>query len=171
MKNLNDCYKKCAAILDSLNIPYDKYVGDYISVNNRLRRPMAQTTKTVGYYATIYKIEFNPAMLLDSVPDYELEDTMLHELLHTCPDCWCHTGKWKRYAEIVNHAYGYHISRTGYSPECTARRDEIEPYKYELLCKKCGKHVAYRKRKCDLTEFPGLYTHRNCGGDLRCVEI
>ena len=31
--------------------------------------------------------------------------TMIHELIHTCDDCYNHNSKWKEYAKIVRDKY------------------------------------------------------------------
>lgn len=169
MKNLNETYEKCKAILDDLWIDYD--VNTPISVNNRLTRAYGRTKWRVAEYDwkgnPIYKfkIEINPAMLLDSVPQKELEDTVLHELLHTVEGCQNHGAKWKSLAMKVNKAYGYKISRTSYVPECAARREKRNPVKYICACEKCGVEWKY-KRWGKVCENPKRYTHTGCGGHL-----
>lgn len=37
--------------------------------------------------------------------------TMIHELLHTVPNCMNHGAEWKRIAKMVDEAYGYTTSR------------------------------------------------------------
>jgi len=40
-----------------------------------------------------------------------VRNTMIHELLHTVPNCMNHGAEWKRIAKMVDEAYGYTTSR------------------------------------------------------------
>ena len=50
----------------------------------------------------------------DRISEKDCKDTIIHEILHTCKDGMKHTGSWKRYAEIMNTAYGYNNEKTIY---------------------------------------------------------
>lgn len=169
MKNLGETFEKCKMLLDDLMIDYQYDVT--ICVNNRFTRAMGRTSgkfmgcNSWGQPRYKFKIEINPAMLLDSVPQMELEDTILHELLHTVEGCQNHGPKWKSLAEKVNRAYGYHISRTGYLPEVSQRIKEKNPTRYICACKKCGQEFKFKKW-CSTVANPERYSHTNCGGDL-----
>ena len=167
MKNYMDTYAYCMELLCELQIPFaDGDVNSIVAVevNPRLRRVIVKT-----YYCgeKDFKIELNPAVVQDSVPDSELETTILHELLHTCPGCFNHGKTWSGYAAKVNREYGYNVARTIHCEAAAQRRNEIEPYKYKVICKSCGKVVAKKRRICDLVRYPSYYHHTNCGGALR----
>ena len=168
MKNYMDTYAYCRELLESLNIPISEDIVA-VEVNPRLRRAVGRCVivKTYFYGEKDFKIELNPAVVQDSVPDSELETTILHELLHTCPGCWNHGKTWRSYAAKVNRAYGYNVARLIHCETAAKRRNEIEPYKYIVKCKSCGKVVAKRKRICDIVSYPSHYYCKKCGGALR----
>lgn len=97
-------------------------------------------------------------------------NTIIHELLHTCPGCMNHGKQWKTWAEKVRKTYGYNIKRTSDNDEKEVTTGNLNynarEYKYFVYCKKCGKMIAKRKRKSDLIDNIGRYTHSNCGGKL-----
>ena len=175
MKNYLETYEKCKGILDSLEIPYT--VGVPIKVNNRLSRAMGRTCGTFAGYNRYgeptynFKIELNPAMVEDTVADFDLEDTILHELLHTCPGCQNHGAKWKSYAGIVNRRFGYSISRTGDVKEVQSRIERVNPDRYEIFCSGCGKKIATRKKWCNLTANIGRYRCFTCHGELKVKSL
>ena len=172
MKDYMATFDYCRGILRELHIPFaDGDVNSIVAVevNPRLRSAVGRCCIVKTYFCgeRDFKIELNPAVVEDSVPDSELETTLLHELLHTCPDCWNHGKTWSYYAERVNRAYGYNVARLIDCETAEQRRDKIEPYKYKVICKSCGQVVDKRKRICDVVRYPSLYKHRNCGGALR----
>ena len=62
---------------------------------------------------------------------------MAHELIHTCPGCFDHGKKWKKYASVARERLGYLISRT-VSPEDLGIADisQEEP-RYKITCNGC----------------------------------
>ena len=106
------------------------------------------------------------AQLLEDerVSDKACKTTMIHEILHTCPDGMKHTGKWKAYATRMNVTYGYDIKRTtsakekGVEPHVSKRR----PTKYVFMCKYC-KHIVTKTRKCKFTHYYKNYSCKMCG--------
>lgn len=67
----------------------------------------------------------------------ELYDTIIHELLHSAPNCMNHGSNWLRLAEIANANLLTHVKQyyTG---------DEYDPRKYIVKCVDCDK-VVYRR--------------------------
>ena len=169
MRDLKAVYEKCKGVLDDIGIRYD--YDTPISVNNRLTRAMGKTKAIPNGYdwnrRAVYRheITINPAMLSDDVPEDELENTVLHELLHTVPGCMNHGSKWQHLARKVNNMYGYHITTTGYVPAVAERWEAKNQTKYICACEKCGAEWGY-KRWCKVTANPGKYRHTGCGGDL-----
>ena len=106
MRDLETIAYECMEKLDALAIPYGNVTE--ISVNYRAKSRWGQCRH--GKDGT-HSININ-AELLDERNDVRgLENTILHELLHTCPGCNNHGEIWKTYAEKVNAAYGYNIKR------------------------------------------------------------
>jgi len=153
-------------ILDDLKIPYKK--PQTFTVNYRARRWGQCRLRNGEYY-----ININRTLLDTRNSEDGLVNTLLHELLHTCPGCMDHGARWKKYAAMVYSKYGYNVKRTSDEEEKGVttgnfNRKETD-YKYLIYCEKCGKLVASRKRRCDLTENPGLYRHGDpCRGKLYC---
>ena len=69
------------------------------SVNTRAK---ARWGYCVKVSKGLFDIQIAAALLQDDVDDQAVKDTIVHELLHTIPGCFKHTGKWKQYAETIN---------------------------------------------------------------------
>lgn len=87
-----------------------------------------------------------------SAPMEMIEETIVHELLHSCRECMAHTGRWKRLAALVNEHFGYHISRTSSVDGTNYKYIENmnrKQKKYALICNNCNHQWSYT-RKTDL---------------------
>ena len=100
-----------------------------------------------------------------------IRNTLIHELLHTCPGCLNHGPKWKKYASIVKRELGYNIARCGGDKEkdsllAQARREKRQGYQnqYLLVCTTCGAEFR-RVRKSNLVLHPENYRCK-CGGKI-----
>ena len=91
MKNLDFFVTECKAMLDYCSIPYNLDVS--VKISRRLRRAYGNCHRKNDVY-TIY---INDLMLRDDVTDKALENTILHELIHTCPECMNHGRQWKHF--------------------------------------------------------------------------
>ncbi len=114
-----------------------------------------------------YSIEIAESLLADDrISEQSCKETMIHELLHTCKGCMRHTGTWKRYAEVINAYYGYHIKRVTEGAEKGVENYEgtAEQYKYVFTCGNCGATI-YRKRD---SKFTRNYRHYGCA---RCGAV
>ena len=97
-----------------------------------------------------------------SAPRTACLQTLAHEVLHTCRGCANHGKRWKEYAQRMNRAYGYHISRTD---TCQALGvPDISRVNYVLVCRSCGARIP-RARRSKLVQHPEHYRCR-CGGML-----
>lgn len=81
-----------------------------------------------------------------------LLNTMLHELLHSCPDCLNHGPKWREYAAILKARYGVNITRLAHLNEDERKilhkgyiRKRITSYRFTLTCPGCGHEWHYKK--------------------------
>jgi hypothetical protein len=162
MKNLEDLTIDCMDELKAIGIETGN-VKD-VKVNYRAKGRLGLCSKRCdGYY-----IEICNDILKDDIPDNITCNVIIHELLHTCKDCMCHTGQWKIYANMVNRSYSkYNIQRCSTEAELKAiNYKELKMTgKYAMKCEKCGK-IIYRDRMSDFVRFPGLYEDRNCGGNF-----
>ena len=158
MHDIQTSFAECKRMLDVLSIPYN--TATTISISHRVHGWLGQCRN--GAHITI-----SDSLLDDRVPVASLEQTILHELLHTCPACMNHGWSWKQYAQVVNNRYGYAISRcsdeNSLQIPTELKMENRRTYKYTLVCDKCG-HEEHRARASEFTRHPEYYIHRNCGG-------
>ena len=167
MRDLEGYALLCMELLDNLNIPY----GDIQEVvpNTRAGSRWGQCQrKTSGF-----SISINADLLQEANAERGLVNTLLHEMLHTCPGCMNHGDQWKKYADSIFRAYGINVKRTssaadkGVVERTVGQREE---YKYKLRCDKCGRMWKY-KRASKTVRNHSKYIHSGCGGKLILTEI
>lgn len=157
MKNLQAYAELCKTEVKNAGIPVGNIVE--FKVNKRAKSRWGQCKRR----GPCYFIEINSDLLADDIPDSSLNDTLIHEILHTAPDCMNHGCLWNHYANIMN-SRGYHISRTS-----TAQEKGIENYHRErivnhrFVCNKCGQ-VINRTRNSKFVQNYELYSCGACGG-------
>lgn len=120
-----------------------------------------------------FKIEINPKILQDTVPDKSIENTIMHELIHTIDGCWSHTGKWKEMARYVNSNLNQTISRTTSPKQFNLERIETRTYNinyknFMLECIDCGYRFT-RHKMCDSIKHPERYRCGRCNGKLKRI--
>ena len=117
-----------------------------------------------------------------SISEYHLEsserairNTLIHELLHTCPGCLNHGPKWKAYARIVQLRLGYQIVRAGGDKDKDSalaqahrQKREARTVKYLLSCSQCGQEFP-RYRVSNLVLHPEKYRCK-CGGTIKRLK-
>ena len=166
MKHLSTLYNECVAMLDAIRMDYSRDIRN-VTVNKRLTVALGQCV--FHRREKYYDIQISPRILEDHIPDTFTRDTILHELLHTCPGCTNHGPNWQRRAERVNRAYGYRISTTASIEDCQKAglsvQSRSERANYRIICPECGV-VAYRMRRCDLTDNIGRYRCSTCKSHL-----
>lgn len=148
------------AELRRLQVPVSSKILPGVRVNARAKRRLGCCFFQQGVYTIEVSAEIlqSPALL---------RETLLHELLHTCPGCRDHGPLWKHYAEVVNKALGTSIRRTVKAEGELAplRREEV---KYVLRCQSCGREIN-RMRMCKVVKTPWRYRCL-CGGKLKRVR-
>ena len=97
-----------------------------------------------------YQIELNTILGEDCVSWEDAMNTVIHEVLHCHEDRFCHTGEWKRCAELVNRKYPiYHISRCTSAEEKGIAAEVINAnhsdFKWSVVCLNCGLVVKYKR--------------------------
>ena len=167
MLDLNYEALVCKRMLDDLNIPYRKV--DSFTINTRAANRWGQCKRNND---ETFTININIRLLESEKTLVGLRSTILHELLHTCPGCMNHGTQWKSYAAKVYNKYGIRISTTdSYLNKGISQEEQVEykksTAKYKVVCKKCG-YTIYKTKKCDLVNYPGNFSHRNCGGTFIC---
>lgn len=97
-------------------------------------------------------------------PISALHDTIIHELLHTCPDCMKHGDNWKRWALKVNRKYGMDIKRCSSAEEAGLQVFTAKKANWIVTCNKCGQEYVYQ-RAGKVVQSPERY-RCCCGGCL-----
>lgn len=144
----------------ALNIPISDRISPIVTVNSRaVRRFGCCILKGDKFYIEI------SSRLIDA-PEQVRKQTLAHEILHTCPGCRNHGSRWKQYAESMNNAYGYEISRANTNEQLGL--EDTVPYRYLLRCKSCGVEIK-RLRRSKLIDYPEYYRCK-CGGKFQLVE-
>lgn len=165
MKDLQELAFRCRAELASLQIPYGKV--KIWSINCRAKARWGLCKKLPD---GTYEIEIAKALLQDDVDDIAVKNTIIHELIHTCPGCFKHTGKWKQYADRVNrYLPQYNIkAATSEIEKGVAIERKAPVYRYCLKCSSCGTEIK-RQKKTAVIEHPEHYRCK-CGGKLTRIQ-
>lgn len=161
MKDLMKLVGECQSDLLSIHIRTGK-VRNW-SVNTRAKARWGYCVKVAK---DLFDIQIAAALLQDEVDDQAVKNTIAHELLHTIPGCFKHTGKWKHYATSVNYLLPQYNIKTRSTYEEKGLEDtRPEPkYHYVLKCLKCGNEIK-RQKKSAAVEHPEHYRCK-CGGRL-----
>ena len=160
MKNLTAYATRCEEMLDYIGINYGKVVD--FTVNTRAKKRWGQCHKNPD---NTFSININSALLADDIEDKGLIETLLHELIHTCKNCFNHKSEWQRIANTVNRAYNLNIKRTN-SAEDKGIENYVynkPEYKYTVSCPCCNYQWHYA-RMAKIVKNPQNF---RCG---RCNE-
>ena len=91
-----------------------------------------------------------------------LESTIIHEVIHTLPNCFNHGYYFKKWAARVNFNYPqYSIQRCTSMEDFGIKRKQTD-YKYKLTCS-CGKEFLYKKKRWWFDSLSGC-TCPHCKG-------
>lgn len=131
-----------------------------------------QCKQSQGYNERRYKFVISISEYHLQSSERAIRNTLIHELLHTCPGCLNHGPKWKTYADIVQKRFGYNITRAGGDKDTdsaieAARKEKRAGYQtqYLLICTGCGQEFP-RYRKSNLVLHPEKYRCK-CGGTIK----
>lgn len=165
MKDLIKLAEECQRDLSSVGIRCGK-VRNW-TINSRAKARWGLCTKVAK---GIYDIQISSVLLQDDVDDTAVKNTIAHELLHTVPGCFNHTGKWKQHAALVNRLLPqYHIkARTSFEEKGIADNRPEPLYRYMLKCQQCGA-IIKRQKKSPITEHPEHYRCK-CGGRIIRIQ-
>jgi len=154
-KKLSDISTK----IKNLNIPLSDKIKPVVQINYRAKARLGCCIYKNGEYT----IEISEFIMSD---ENLLEQTLAHELLHTCYGCRNHGDRWKSYAKRVSEMLGHKIERTVKLDRAERlRSDEI---KYMLICNCCNAEIK-RSRMSNVVKYPNRYRCK-CGGTLKRVE-
>jgi len=172
MRDLQKIYWNCIGLMDEIQMDYGNIVE--ITVNSRAKRRWGQCRREFAGRASNgeprynYYINISQILLDERVPIESLQNTIIHEILHTCPGCSNHGEEWKRRAATVKKKLGYNIKRCTDSDEKGIDDSLIKDYRkprYIVRCKKCGREVG-KQRMCSMVKNPWQWRCGVCGGDF-----
>lgn len=164
MKDLLELVRQCQLELAPLRIPWGR-VRNW-TVNTRAKARWGLCTKVSR---GVFDIQVVSSLLEDSLDDQPVKDTIVHELLHTVPGCFKHTGKWRQYADLINKLIPHYSIKTHTSYEEKGIKDNraAPTYRYVLKCEGCGRELR-RQKKSAVVEYPEHYRCK-CGGKLKRI--
>lgn len=166
---LSNKFRKAKNILKKLNIPYSNKIDKIIS------EPMVDALGLCHSYEDgSYIISINEDLVNTEIngktkkPAIEkaIENTILHELIHTCKDCANHSPLWHSYAKIVSENTDYLIETESTSIESDVVDIMCKNYKYALTCENCGRSFYYN-RMCKSVKDYKSYHCSYCNGNLK----
>lgn len=166
--NINELFEKALEICEAESIPYRKING--ISTNNRLTRALG---RCITSNHREFKIEVRGKLLDKSLFPEErtVMEVIIHEIIHTCPDCWNHGYQFKIYGKRVEK-YGYIVGNS--TTDMKEHGADVIAYqescKYLVKCPKCGYTIG-KDRMCDLIRYPHLSYHSPCGITARFERV
>lgn len=166
--NVETVYNEAALMLRQLNIPVGNVQS--VTVNSRLTSSWGRCRKIRGKKNS-YAIEISERLMNFGSPEGIL-NTMLHELLHTCPRCFNHKQPWKNYAEAVYNKYGINVKRTNNEQEkgMDTSNPKEKGYKYVVKCEKCGLE-QFHKKETKVIKNIKAYQCSKCHCPLTLVRL
>lgn len=162
---LNQIGRMCENQLKEINIP----IGNVLFYDSLNDEKWGECQK---YTENDFVISIN-SVLINREFESELCNTIIHELLHTCPDCYNHGAKWTMFAKRIKECFNYDIKvfnschDKNIDPLFFAKKNN---YKYILTCKKCGESY-FRRKGSRLIKDYDKYRCSICGGDLRLNNL
>lgn len=160
---LDEKYHECCKLLRSLKIPYGNIVS--VKSSRQLRKPWGRCKRSGDKYTILIN-----SILTDGNHDAGLINTLIHEMLHTCPDCMEHNKKWHHYVDIVYRKTGIQIKELNNCNEKgVTLEDKIKNAKYVLMCTHCD-GVILKYRECMMTDYPELFRCSICGSKIKRIR-
>ena len=168
---LSTLYHECVNELTAIHAPISNNIV-LVDISSRTSA-WGDCKKTNGRY------RIRVSKYLMEADDLAVKTTLIHELLHTIPDGFKHTGNWKLWAGRVNNQYGYNVKR------CTSAEEKgvdnprkktsdrrTSDYKYKITCLGCH-HDFYYKRDCRTVQCCATGDARcHCGSNLfRVIKL
>lgn len=161
-KRLNELLREVEEQARAVGIPISGRVLPQVAVNRRAKQRFGCCKRLSNG-----DIQIELSLHTLSAEEKEIKQVLAHELLHSCYGCMNHQKRWKSYAERMNRAYGYMISRTDSVERLGIEQQKPKP-KYRLVCTRCGAEITRMKRSRLITDTE-LYRCR-CGGELKRIK-
>lgn len=166
-ERINQLFLESISALKEIDIQPSKNIIA-VKENRRAKKRLGCCKKEKRAMQDFFIIEISTVLKDES--DERIKEVMLHELLHTCKGCFNHGKAWKALAEKVNQSYGYHISTYADANYLETVRPQSEPYRYAIVCTRCG-NIGYRRKKSKVITQIKNYRCSKCGGSLQVREI
>ena len=154
---LDELLARVIAQARAVKIPVSEHICPQVRLNRRARTRFGCCIRQGGAYI----IELSARLAGEGTQAAVLQ-VLAHEALHTCYGCSNHGARWKGYAQRMNAAWGYHISRTDKFEDLGLEDDR--PARYWVVCTRCARRMARMKRS-PLVDHPERYRCQ-CGGTL-----
>lgn len=175
MRDLQSVYWNCIGLMDEIGMDYGNITD--VVVNTRAKRRWGQCKakyvgrNVMGEPVYTYTINISSILLDDKTPIESLQNTIIHEIIHTCPGCFSHGNEWKRRAAKVKRELGYDIKRCSDADEKGISESITNVYrkpKYVVKCQKCGREVG-RYKMCSIIEYPYHWRCGVCNGEFKRI--
>lgn len=171
MRDLLKEYEECLKDVKDAGIETGKILG--IVCNKHLKRTWGRCK--IEYDKDypdeerfVFTIEINKQLLEENIEEMALKNTIVHEILHTCDDCFNHGAAWKEKADIMNNKYPkYNIKRLTTFSEKNIEFDDRD-FNYVLQCQSCGRKYGYY-RMSKAIKNPHL-ANCWCGGAIKRLK-
>jgi len=132
-----------------------------VGYNSRLKSSAGRCLRKHLYedlYA--YSIEINPHYMKE-FPG-ELDETIMHELIHTQQGCWNHGDVFRSYITKLEKEF----PELKISVTC----DNIPTLKYSIHCQDCGELLGSFSRKTNVVKYPSQCSCGLCGGAIKVTQ-
>ena len=140
LKDLQEIYKICVQECKNVDIP----IRDDKVIKIEFTKEYAQESRgfcIMDNDCNTFSIFINSIYQEKDCPIEELKETIIHELIHTCPRCQSHGKIWMKYAKILNDKYGYELMTT---KDYEAVFNKELPILHKYVCKTCGSFFNLR---------------------------
>lgn len=136
--------------LQNLGVQFTHSPSDYkLVINERaLKRLGRCTLKKDNNNHFYYEIQINK-FHNELSPRQDIMDTLIHEIIHSLPNCMNHGKIWAAIASKYNKAYNTSIYRTSKGSDAYnnfVKSKEQQKSSYSLSCSSCGRKWSYKRK-------------------------
>lgn len=163
--DVNKLFEQVRKEARELNIPVPENIIEEIFINKRPKKRFGCCHFKDGKFL----IEISEFIL--GCGEDKVRGVLAHELLHTCKNCCDHGNTWKKYARLINEAYGYDIKRVSSFEDMGIDKAENsceDKIKYIIKCNKCGKEYPRQRFTCVMKKINAYRCQ--CGGTLTLIK-
>jgi predicted SprT family Zn-dependent metalloprotease len=153
--NYNKILYEVSEEAKAINIPISDQMVSKVIINNRAKRRLGRCIKRNSSFF----IEISSRLKTED----KVREVLIHEILHTCPNCQNHKSIWKNYVIQMNTRYGYKVNP---SPYTKISIEDCVPYKYTIVCENCN-NEWHRDRYSKLVKHPEQFRCSKCNGRLK----